>query len=341
MHKTSGNAQPLYLQIIDLDIVLEPFRVSLTAPFDGETYNVGETVQIAADAIDENGSISKVEFRLNDVFYGEDTTEPYALDWTPNTDGAYAIKAVAYNASNETVSSSERTVNFLVSDPTDLTGDIYLIKNYVTGKYLHSVGTDVVESDTSENDLSGDKEWEFVKAGDYYNIESKRTDRGILRAAGNPPNDIINTGFGAPTEDSDKQWIVISENDGTYRFQTRTGGRFLYHNTSGIIEHISNTDDRAKWYVESSTLSVDKKDFASSSIKVYPNPANNKFTIALKGLSKANIVISDMLGKTIYVNTTTSNTIQIHNYGRFKPGIYLIKVLGDDQSVYNSKLVVK
>ncbi|WP_400077530.1 BNR-4 repeat-containing protein [Winogradskyella sp. R77965] len=119
MENASGSAQPLYLQIIDLDIAIEPFRVSLTNPFDDETYDVDETIQISADAVDENGSISKVEFLVNGALFGEDLSEPYALDWTPDTEGAYTVQAVAYNANNETVSSNEITVNIQVFDPTD------------------------------------------------------------------------------------------------------------------------------------------------------------------------------------------------------------------------------
>ena len=126
----SDDTRPLYLQTIDLDIVQDPFRVSLTSPFDDETYDIGETVSISADAVDENGSISKVAFLVNGTLFGEDTIEPYALDWTPTTEGAYDIQAVAYNANNETVTSNEITVNVEIDDPTDLSGDIYRLKNF-------------------------------------------------------------------------------------------------------------------------------------------------------------------------------------------------------------------
>ncbi|WJJ97753.1 BNR-4 repeat-containing protein [Algibacter luteus] len=342
MENKSGNAQPLYLQIIDLDITDEPFRVYLTSPSDGETFNIGETVQISADAVDENGSISKVEFWVNGVFFADDATEPYSVSWSPSTEGTYSLQAIAYNASNETVSSSVITVNIQVFDPTDLTGDVYAIKNFVTGKYLHSVGADVVESDNDNNVVSGDKEWEFVKAGNYYNIESKRSDRGILRAAGNPPNDIINTGFGAPREDTDKQFTVIyNSGDGTYQFQTRNGSNYIYHNVNGIIEHIGNTDDRSKWIVESTTLSVNEVDTNPFSAKIFPNPATNSFTVLLNGGNRGTIIINDMLGKIIYQNTMSTNRIDIENNGRFKPGLYLIKVQDDNQRFYHGKLIIK
>ena len=342
MENASGNAQPLYLQIIDLGIILDPFRVSLTSPSNGETYNVDDTVQISADAVDENGSISKVEFWINGSYFGEDSTEPYSIDWTPTTEADYTLQAVAYNGNNETVNSNEATVNVEIFDPNDLTGDVYRIKNFVTGKYLHSVGSDVVESDEGTNVVFGDKEWEFVKAGDFYNIESKRTDRGILRGAGNPPNDIISTGFGAPREDVDKQFTVIyNSSDGTYQFQRRNLSNYIYHNANGIIEHINNSDNRSKWIVESVTLSIPKLESNPFSAKIFPNPATNSFTVLLNDANKANIIINDMLGKVIYQNSINSNRIEIENNGRFKSGLYIIKVIDDNQRVFHSKLIIR
>lgn len=261
MENASGSARPLYLQIIDLDIVVDPFRVSLTAPFDGETYDIGQTIQVSADAVDDNGSISRVEFMVDGTLLGIDTSAPYAVDWSPTVEAAYTVEAVAFNASNNTVTSNPITVNWRIDDPNDLTGDIYRIKNYVTGQYLHSVGSDVLESTDGINVAPDDKEWEIVQAGNYFNIESKRTDRGILRAAGNPPNDVINTGFSAPREDSDKQFTVIyNSTDGTYQFLTRNGGNYIYHNPNGIIEHVNNSGDRSKWIVESITLNTQEVD---------------------------------------------------------------------------------
>ncbi|PRX11949.1 putative secreted protein (Por secretion system target) [Nonlabens ulvanivorans] len=341
MENATGSARPLYLQIIDLDIIVDPFRVSLTAPFDGETFDIGLTVQISADAVDDNGSISRVEFMVDGSLLGQDTTAPYSIDWTATVEAAYNVQAVAYNISNATVSSNPITINWRIDDPNDLTGDIYRIKNFVTGKYLHSVGADVIESDNASNVAPGDKEWEFVQAGNFYNIESKKTDRGILRAVGNPPNDVINTGFGAPREDSDKQFTVIyNSTDNTYQFETRNGANYIYHNVNGVIEHINNAGDRSKWIVESTTLSTPEVDNEISDIRVFPNPAKDEFTILMKDEIGARIQIYNMLGKLVYDKTMNSNRIDILNKGRFNSGIYLIRVTDENQRVFHSKLVI-
>ncbi|CAN0352043.1 unnamed protein product, partial [Ectocarpus sp. 4 AP-2014] len=151
MEKKTGNAQPLYLQIIDLGIVEDPFRVNLSSPFNGETYYVDDTIQLSANAIDQNGSISKVEFSVNGTVVDEDFTEPYSIDWTVTQEGAYNIKAVAYNADNNSATSNEITINAVLFDPTNLSDKIYRLKNVATGKYLKSSGSNVIASDYIAN----------------------------------------------------------------------------------------------------------------------------------------------------------------------------------------------
>ena len=74
--------------------------------------------------------------------------------------------------------------------------------------------------------------------------------------------------------------------------------------------------------------------------KVYPNPAKEKFVIALKGLGKVSVTIFDVLGKPIYNHSTIKETLEIDTNGRFKSGIYLIKVLSENHKVYHTKLVI-
>ncbi|MFD2727653.1 T9SS type A sorting domain-containing protein [Hyunsoonleella rubra] len=350
MERGSGNALPLYLQIIDLDIVKEPFRVSLTSPFDGDTYEVDQTIQISADAVDENGSISKVEFWVNGTYFDEDTTEPYTIDWTPSTEGAYTLQAVAYNASNETVNSAEIAVNAQAINPNDLTGVEYRFKNVATGKYLKSSSssTDVFESDYVEGDDA--LIWTFVATSrdgqDYYNIKSKV--RETLRGAGpGQGNAIFSTSKSAPNDDVDKIWTShYITTDETYRFEVRNTGNYLYNDVGGNFINFSAdvSDVRSKWQLElasSAPLSIDDNVLTSNAVMVYPNPSSGSFNIVLDGFHSANVTINDMLGKVVYKTTMNSNRIEVQNNSRFKSGLYLIKVVDEYQRVFHKKLVIK
>lgn len=347
MERKSGSAQPLYLQIIDLDVQLEPFRISMLSPFDGETYNVDETIQISANPINENGSVAKVAFKINGTFLGEDTSKPYGLDWTPKTEGAYTIQAVAYDTNNETVSSSIITVNAQLFDPTDLTGTSYRLKNIATGKYLKPVEFDLVESDFDQgNDALN---WKFVKTTvnniEYYNID--HAVRGILRATGAGVDyTVVSTTKASPAADTDKIWTVhYNETDKTYRLEAKDTGRFLYIQDDGVFYNLPSeiSDSRSKWVLEeanSTPLSIYDNALKLGAVQLYPNPTKNNFTLSFEGFTNVNIKIYDVLGKNIYEKATSKHTILIENKNRFKPGIYLIRVIGDNNKVVNKKLII-
>ena len=82
-------------------------QVTLTSPFDGAEYQPGDQVSLTADASDRDGTISKVSFYANSVLLGEDSTEPYSLEWVA-AEGRQQIKAVATD--NDNGSSTSKTV---------------------------------------------------------------------------------------------------------------------------------------------------------------------------------------------------------------------------------------
>ncbi|WP_159951696.1 BNR-4 repeat-containing protein [Polaribacter septentrionalilitoris] len=347
MEKKSGNAQPLYLQIVDLGIIKEPFRVSLTSPVNGQNYYIDRAVQISANAFDENVGIAKVEFRVNGTSIDEDTTKPYTISWTPTSEGAYTIQAVAYNNSNETVSSSEITINAQNFDSTDINGKVFRLKNVATGKYLKSSGSNVEESDYVANDDS--LHWKFVKTNigdtEYYNIDSEVN--GVLRGGGSGVgNTIISTGRPSPNSDVDKVWTSnYIETEDVYRFNVKDGNNFLYHqNDDKFYNIVANINDaRSKWILElanEAPLSIDDEKIESYSVDIYPNPAKNNFTLSFQGLTNVDIKIYNILGKKVYQNKTSKQSILIDNNNKFKSGIYLVRIVGDNQKVIHKKLII-
>lgn len=75
-------------------------------------------------------------------------------------------------------------------------------------------------------------------------------------------------------------------------------------------------------------------------LKVFPNPATDAFNINIGGMKKADITISDLLGKTIY-QTTTENNIELSKGQMFKSGMYIIRATDEFNKTYTTKLIVK
>ena len=129
----------------------------------------------------------------------------------------------------------------------------------------------------------------------------------------------------------------------TKKFFAR-GTEFFYKRPSIEAKwNSAKTDDRSKWKVISinQALSIKEMTTVVSSIKIYPNPAKDNFTIEINELNNARIKIYNPLGRLIYETSTEKGIIQIDNSGRFKPGIYLVKVIGNNQKTYNQKLVIE
>ena len=85
-----------------------PPEVNITNPLNNDYFDIPQTITIEADATD-NGSITQVEFFIDNVSIGVDATSPYSMEWEIPADGNYNIKAVAtddednYSFSNITI----------------------------------------------------------------------------------------------------------------------------------------------------------------------------------------------------------------------------------------------
>ncbi len=232
-------------------------------------------------------------------------------------------------------------------NPPDPTQEVFSMKNVATGKFLTDSGVSAMPVTMSDSDGGQNTHWTFVESGAFFNIDSETY--GILRAPGSSgPGGayvVVSTASTSPSVDSDKVWtIYYNESDDTYRYESGNSGRFLYHEANGNVTHIvaTNTDDRSKWQaISKSALSVSDAAFRSPSIKIYPNPAEDDFTIKFENIVEADVKIYNMLGKLVFEGSTTKGSIQIRNQKSFVSGLYLVKALANDSKVFKAKLVIK
>ena len=89
---------------------------ALTSPMDGATSYMPLPVTFEATAADTDGSIAKVEFRVNGAVVGEDTTAPYTFTWTPPAIADYAVSARAIDNLGAGAVSADTTLH-IVANP--------------------------------------------------------------------------------------------------------------------------------------------------------------------------------------------------------------------------------
>ncbi len=93
-----------------------PPTVTLTAPVEGSMVEIPSKVSLAATASDPDGSVVKVEFYAGAAKVGEDTTVPFAFEWTAIS-GSYTLTAVAID--DQGASTVSAPVNITVTNPSN------------------------------------------------------------------------------------------------------------------------------------------------------------------------------------------------------------------------------
>ncbi|XCF05477.1 T9SS type A sorting domain-containing protein [Tamlana crocina] len=257
--------------------------------------------------------------------------------------GAYRVKGgrAQIRWANTTYQKEEVADN---SSP-GLTGEVYSLKNVATGKFLTDAGAGATPVTMSDSNEAENTRWNFVESGAFYNIDSESY--GILRATGSGFSGgayaVVSTAKAPPASDGDKVWTVhYNESDNTYRLEAGSSGRFIYHEVGGNVTNIEAlaTDDRSKWQLIAESLSLGDTNF-SSSLKVFPNPTNGEFSVTLSNSSKVSVKLYNILGELVLDETISNGKMLIRNDKNLQSGLYLLKVFGDDNREYHSKLVIR
>jgi hypothetical protein len=228
--------------------------------------------------------------------------------------------------------------------------DVFWFRNVATGKFLgegSASAQPVIMHDATGNDS---RQWEITEVPntDFINIDNMKS--GIIRATGAGFAEgaylVVTTTKASPASDGDKVWTShYNEASKTYRFEAGTSGRFLYHDENGsvITKAVDETDERSKWEVAptSQPLSVSNEELIGSSIKIYPNPAEDSFTIKFQNLTVTHVEIYNILGKLVYKDFTNNGSIGISNNKNFPSGVYMVKAKSSNNKIHHAKLIIK
>ena len=88
-----------------------PLSIYLTSPYDGQIFNIGDTIVINADAYDSFATIKTVYFyRDSSILLGKVTKSPYSLKIPKAAAGTYRLWAKAVDSISDTAISNSVTV---------------------------------------------------------------------------------------------------------------------------------------------------------------------------------------------------------------------------------------
>ena len=142
---------------------------SITNPLNGAAYFAAQTINMTATAADPDGTIVQVEFFVDGLSVGVDTSHPYSVNWTPTIENYYDIQAVSSDNDGNSVISS--AVKIKIIPPT---GSLDIPVNF---------GSDDAEEQLDGNLLFGSYDIEMTNDGGVDQIVGLRFNKITL-----PPN---------------------------------------------------------------------------------------------------------------------------------------------------------
>jgi hypothetical protein len=323
----------------------------------------GDQITINATASDIDGTISKVEFFVDNISVGYDATSPYAISYK-TTEGKHKIKAIATDnlglkgTSNEdsilvvnnqfpivTISTPKNAITddevTFTSNAEDKDGTITQVEFFVDNV---SIGYDVTAPYAIK--------W-IAKTGEH-KVKAIATDnRGFKGSSADSTIKVVDNS--APTLELIVDSIVIvdtqltitataSDTDGSIQkvefyidnilISTKTSAPYTctWNTIAGnhVVKAVA-TDNRGLTSTKTKDMIVKDKNASIEMIAanlqtmVYPNPATKELSIIAS--ENTNISLTDVSGKTIIepseIQANTTYTMQLQNIAS---GVYLVKI---------------
>lgn len=261
---------------------------------------------------------------------------------------AIAIVAMAFTVQAQTPLNENGSLETWTDGTTSPEGWFFSNTDLVDGKVLKIEG-DASDGDISVKAISPDSgrqdismaDIEGVDAGETYTISFSyktggetikfrfwgqwRDDNGAIQLPEEEVNEFLPAGY---IETAATEWasmtITAVAPEGTTKirpsFRNYNGGSDLY--IDNVVFHVGQPTSTQKNSIEG--------------LSIYPNPASDVVNVISNSLSNKDIVITDLLGKTVL----KANVSQSVNISSLKSGVYMMQITQDGKSA-TRKLVVK
>ena len=115
---TDGNGLSTTSAVVSI-IVDDPPVVTLTAPTNGAVFPAGSSVSMGASAVDDDGTVTQVQFFRGTTSLGVVSNAPYNVTWSNAAAGVYALTARAKD--NHGLISTSAVVSVIIDNPPKVT----------------------------------------------------------------------------------------------------------------------------------------------------------------------------------------------------------------------------
>ena len=143
-------------KISNIDLSVAPNNdpvVSVTSPANNAVFELGATIPLTATATDANGTIDKVNFKVNEGFLKSLFNAPYEHTFTPTEAGTYKIAARAFDNDNNQV---ETFITITVVSQESFKGTPIAIPGTIEAEDFDKGGQGISYNDTDTENVIGE-----------------------------------------------------------------------------------------------------------------------------------------------------------------------------------------
>ena len=310
--------------------------VDITSPEEGATFQLGETITLAANASDPDQNLEKVNFKINGDFFKSITVSPFTTNFEPNKVGTYIISAKAFDKKglNYEVFKTITIVDSQNEEP-----HISTNTNSCNFKLPSSNPLQTLERKSYNNIyVFGDANIDVSnirRLRIHWDLNTSKLHQFSINTNNGTPSYYVdleqNTEFELNKSNPD---LLIKQSgidglDGSYWVGTHEENFVLVSKDANYSIYFSNDEE-----VPSCFQNVTGKLINNTTVTIYPNPSfNNEITV--KGVDNQSFLLQvfSLSGRIVY-------TKRINNYQNEKIdltsltyGSYIAKITKSDNSI--------
>jgi hypothetical protein len=306
---------------ITISIPNAPPSVIITSPTINAYYESPQTIIIEAQAVDIDGTITKVNFYNQDKFLGTDSIMPYTFLWNNVTTGNYSIKAKAYDDKGDS------TTSMVV--PVVLTSPVAFAFTSFSGtsdsKYnLLAWSTTNCKNTSYFKVLRGQRRMSMKQIGKVVYVNNNLSS--------------LDYSFTDTKPYSGTNYYKIAAVDIFGKVITSNIITISTAATTMVMEKVSATALNTLSDGDSSQNKTAVNNRNILSVKLGPNPVNNVLSVFVQGIEKnrdLKISILSINGITIKsINSNTLTSVTPVDVSNLNAGMYLVQAISGDKIIY-------
>lgn len=306
-----------------------------------------------------NAGAQELKFANSNNWSASDWGNASGLSGTASltTGGGANISFTAPQTGSYTISFNEQTLAYsIVAEtvaPDTLANGIYVIKARHSGKALDvvggSTGNGALIHQWEAYDNFPSQEWQVTSLGNgYYSIKNINSNKALDVQGGSTDEGAAIHQWDAYTNFPSQEWKITATDNGFYKIENHNSNKALdvygaSTDNGALVNQFTYTGGlNQQWgftaITENQAVNDTVKSKNIASLHVYPNPAVNRVTIALK-TSGEKIMVANSSGRMVYQGTISGNKHTI-NVASLAPGLYYVKVVQRNTQTLEGKFLI-